>query len=687
MGETRLSPRHLTLFTAEDSSNHRDGRVREDTVGLVLLARVPNSVRAPCALTTISDPARFKHVVYVDASTLSSIETDLQTWARELGDGHEHDTWEEAVRILSKVPENERWGLILDNADDPMLNLVPIIPKSKNLTVVITSRNRNLGNLSTAYHMELGEMERDEALTTLLHAARHQLPLSDEGLKSAHTILKELGCLAVALVQAGTYCHELSCSFTQYLALFYSHRAKLMKMAEPSSLDNYQRGAYTTLDLSYNALPQPSRDFLHLISFFHHTDIPLGALATATRQNFKDRFRFLPRPESHEPVLADLRRLLCTGADWDEMRVQDTLRTLRSFSLLSITSIDDSVFLQLHPLIQSWLKDMGPSRSQHYRAMTLQVLTTCCTDDAFSLHRYLLRHILDMLAQLKDRDIHINALMASGRILYGQGHYQVAAKLFSAALETMRKSTGSNKEKVMTISGWLAGVYRDQGRWNEAEKLQIEELEHSRRVLGMEHNHTIAAAGNLAVTYYAQGRWTEAEKLEVEVLEQRRKVQGIGHPHTITAAAQLGATYGAQGRWNDAEKLAVEVLEQRRKVQGIEHRHTIMAAANLAVVYRAQGRWSDAEKLDVEVLEQRRRVLGREHPLTIKAAVNLSTTYGKLGRWSDGAALLAPAVQLSLKVLGQQHPDTQSCLRYLMHVYEKLGKEREVQETKSLLIS
>jgi hypothetical protein len=203
----------------------------------------------------------------VDASTLSSIEADLEAWVRTREGGHERDTWEDAVRILSSVPGDERWGLILDNADDPTLNLAPVMPKSQNLTVIITSRNRNLGNLSTASHMELGEMEPGEALTTLLHAARRQLPLSAKELKSAHTLLTELGCLAVALVQAGTYCYELSCSFTQYLTLFYSHRAELMKKAESFSLDNYQRGAYTTFDLSYKALPQPSRDFLHFISF------------------------------------------------------------------------------------------------------------------------------------------------------------------------------------------------------------------------------------------------------------------------------------------------------------------------------------------------------------------------------------------------------------------------------------
>jgi tetratricopeptide (TPR) repeat protein len=728
MGETRFLPCALVPFVAKNFANYGNGRVREDAVGVIFLARVSNPVRAPFTLTNISDPARFKHAVYVDASTLPSIETDLQTWARELGDGHEHDTWEDAVRILTKVPEDEQWGLILDNADDPTLNLVPIIPKSKNLTVVITSRNRNLANLSTIHHMEMGEMQLAEALATLLLAARRQLPLSYDELESAHTIVKELGCLAVALVQAGTYCHELSCSFTQYLKLFYSHRAELLRRAEPSSLDNYQRGAYTALDLSYKALPQPCRDFLHFISFFHHTDIPLAALATAAREDFEDKFLILARPATHERVHADLRRLLCVEGKWSEMQVQETLRTLRTFSLISISSINDSIFLQLHPLIQSWSRDMVPFNSQQYRAMTLQVLATCCRDDAFLLHRYLLPHIPHMLDQLKGRVIHINDLIATGIILNGQGYYDAAAELFKAGLAAMGKSAEIDEETIAEISERLAGAYWAQGRWDEAERLVLDVLQQRRKVLGVEHLNTIKAAAKLAATYHAQGRYNEAEELRADVLEKRRRVLGRDNPDTIKAAANLAAIHHTQGRYNEAERLEVEVLEKRRRVLGMEHPETIRAAANLAVTYYSQGRWSEAETLQVEVLERRRRmlgmehpdtistganlavtywaqgrqieakklemgvlkqrarVLGMEHPDTIRAAVNLAVTYGRQSRWEESVSLLAPAVRLSLHVLGQQHPHTQDRLRDLVQVYGKLGKEKEAQETRNLLI-
>jgi hypothetical protein len=176
MGEAGVAPHHVTLFTAENFGNHRDGKLREDADSLLFPTRIPILVGVRSDFDTYSDVTRFKHAVFVDASTLSSIKDDLQAWARVLGDGHERDVWEDAIRVLSGPPQDERWALILDNTDDPTLKLVPFMPKNINLTVIITSRNRNLGNLATSYHMELGEMEPEEALTALIHAARRQLP-------------------------------------------------------------------------------------------------------------------------------------------------------------------------------------------------------------------------------------------------------------------------------------------------------------------------------------------------------------------------------------------------------------------------------------------------------------------------------------------------------------------------------
>ncbi|KIM20867.1 hypothetical protein M408DRAFT_43838, partial [Serendipita vermifera MAFF 305830] len=350
----------------------------------------------------------YAQTIYVDASSSSSIKADLQTWARELGDGHERDAWEDAMRALNSVSHDEQWILILDNADDPGLNLSPFLPTSIRVTILITSRNHDLGNLSTTNHLEVGEMTTDEALAAMLQAARRRLPLCDEEIHSTQELLRELGCLAVALIQAGTYCRQLSSTigdvyqpytFTQYLRIFRSHRADLMKKAEPASLDNYQRGVYTTLDLSYKILPQECRDILHILSFFHYTDIPLAVFAQAAENGFKDPIDCHPRDSLHETTVCKLKHLLLKNMEWNELHLQGIIRNLRSFSLVTTSSMNDSLFLQLHPLVQAWSRDMNLTISQLYRGMAIQVLTACGSQN-IEINRLLLPHMIDMLEQI-----------------------------------------------------------------------------------------------------------------------------------------------------------------------------------------------------------------------------------------------------------------------------------------------
>ena len=296
-------------------------------------------------------------------------------------------------------------------------------------------------------------MNPEEALSTLLNAVRSEVNLPQEELESANTLLRELGFLPVAIVQAGTYCHTLSYPFTQYLQLFYSHRAELMKKAEPSSLDNYQRGAYTTLDLSYRVLPQAARDLLRTISWFHHTNIPLAALSTAAKREFEDVRVFLPRPESHKSIIADLKRLLCFDGTWGEMRVQEMLGTLQSFSLLSTSSINGTLSLQLHQLVQAWLRDMDPSISSQHQLMACQILTSCCEDNVFLLHQHLFPHVLDVWDQVEDRGMHVNDVMAAGISLQRQGQYQRARKLFEIGLELVTSTSGPDDMTAMAVSG------------------------------------------------------------------------------------------------------------------------------------------------------------------------------------------------------------------------------------------
>jgi len=265
-----------------------------------------------------------------------------------------------------------------------------------------------------------------------------------------------------------------------------------MKEGLASPLDHYKRGVYTTLDLSYKAIPQPAQEFLHYIAFFHCTDIRLSVMAAAAGSNFTEGRSLLPWDEDHTHVTSHLGELVCKDGKWSEQLVQKKIHDLCSFSLISVTSVGDSLSLQLHPLVQSWLQDTLPS-SQHYRVMVMQIITSCCRGDHVLLYQHLLPHILHMLGQVEAQDMHVNDLLSIGDVLYDLGHYGRAVKLLETVLGEM-KGLDRSIEKLAQITMSLANAYWGEGKWVDAEKLQVEVLEQSRRLLDGAPTHHLGSS-------------------------------------------------------------------------------------------------------------------------------------------------------------------------------------------------
>jgi hypothetical protein len=268
LGANEAASRHFPGTEAQDSCPLRHGRVRKDADGRLFRSGVPLAVsRCPSLLPSLTYP-RYKHTFFIDASSISSIQSDLQSAIRSLGMDYEKMTFEEAISFLVKGTHDGKWLLIFDNANDPKVDLVPYFPECFHGTILITTHNSELGRLNTTIHLRLGPMGPNEAYETLARATHRTLPFSPVEHESARRLIEVLGSLAVALVQADSYCYNISSpgeggegcfSFEQYLQLFKRHRSSLMRKEDGTTLDRYGRGAYTTFDLSYSLLPQPAR--------------------------------------------------------------------------------------------------------------------------------------------------------------------------------------------------------------------------------------------------------------------------------------------------------------------------------------------------------------------------------------------------------------------------------------------
>jgi len=133
--------------------------------------------------------SRFSGVFYVDASTKETISAGLINIAQAKGIG---DSEEATLDWLSS--QREEWLLVLDNADDPNLNLRPYLPSCAHGNILITSRNRDTC-FYTTQSCQVSDMRLEDARELLFKTACLEHTKDTEAL--ATTIVKvHLLCLS-----------------------------------------------------------------------------------------------------------------------------------------------------------------------------------------------------------------------------------------------------------------------------------------------------------------------------------------------------------------------------------------------------------------------------------------------------------------------------------------------------------
>jgi tetratricopeptide (TPR) repeat protein len=674
------------------------------------------------------NPSSFKHIFFIDASSHSTIKSDLRSTIRSI-DGHQQDTEEDALTFLADNPDSL---LIFDNADDPTLELVPFFPKTYRGIILITSRVRSLGELATLHHLELGPMSAEEAIHTLSKAARRTLPLPAQDDKYANELIEELGCLALALVQAGVYIFNMgsvqvedvrSSPFEHYLSLFRRERGSLMRREGTTSLDQYKRGVYPTLDLSYSLLPPITREFLGLCSQFHYTNISLSMILASTKRDFEDEKSYVERPKSHTQVKERLRALFRPRGVLDESHVREIIQSLVSLSLVQVTVAKDTILLRFHPLVHAWATEKSSQGDESlYLQMAVIMTSTCMKSIPPSHLQYFPPHILSFMSKKCLSNLNITDLTIFGEFMGDNGMAKASLELLEEAAKQLEQGASPVRPGTSEVYVFLAGAYVQSGKLNEAEALLLKALGDERRLsteegleimkinqalaglyyymgkykecedlllrvekvflreLGDKHEDTLGIWSMLGATYLELGKRKEAQEIRTRVYDIERKSLGERHPDTITSANGLAAVYLLVGRLAEAVELLDKNLEMLRDIRGEKHLDTVAAYNNLARAYQELGKWNEAEELQLKAISILDGLAGWEDPDILTMASNLISIYIDLEKLNEAEELVNKVLTIRRKVLGGEHPDTISSQNALALVYSKIGRLMEAEE-------
>ncbi len=205
-------------------------------------------------------------VFWIGAETPESLASSFLSIATLLGlpEHQESDQGRIAAAVRRWLSTHRQWLLIWDNVEDLDL-LSSFLPPARQGAMLFTTRRQTLGTL--AHGMELQPMMEEEGTLFLLRRARLLDPTAPvEQLKqlaqrtpfeyaAARELVAAMDGLPLALDQVGAYVQETPCSLADYLKLYQTRRAELLKRRGEVVID-HPASVVTTWSISFEKVEQ-----------------------------------------------------------------------------------------------------------------------------------------------------------------------------------------------------------------------------------------------------------------------------------------------------------------------------------------------------------------------------------------------------------------------------------------------
>ena len=594
---------------------------------------------------------RMPIAIWIDASSASSIHSNMMTRVRELG--RQPRSWEDSLGMLACWDEKRDgpWILVFDNADDHSIRLGDYFPSGDHGYIIVTTRDELRGSLSPSAHLKLSSMSKTEAVQTFINAAFLGRRISmDEG-REAERIVHALGYLPLAVHQAGCYVRRGNC-LTEYTQRLRESRRTTLGRSVHEQPDGYNFSVHQVFQVTVGSLPKQAQQFLSLFSCAHHTTFPRALIHLAAKHHFRlDTCELISRDEEQTPELVPLYKIFCPTHQWDEEIFDDLLETLQSASLITaIPSEKHGFFLYMHPLLHAWVNDKLPSTEKaQYRAAVARLLACGAGPQSPDLHEHLIPHI-NALSKHWD-EIHVNDRASFADLLAFPGIADDTVRIWESVYEELEKNYGEFSQPVFQVTGRLAWAYEIQGDDKRAEVMRVKENRlrrtHTSRSIE-ERESSKGARPSRGFTELQSTKPNNLESLlELKVIEQMQDPTQFFGPELYLrltsdqkmklAAQSLANKYVEHGMHQNAEVFGKELLHARAIDKSTRPSEVIFAHEYLAGAYERQGKHEEAIPFRRSAYEIRRKEMD---PGTSQAMRRLSYDYGAVGRCNEAYRLL-----------------------------------------------
>ncbi|KAH7370755.1 tetratricopeptide repeat domain protein [Rhexocercosporidium sp. MPI-PUGE-AT-0058] len=577
---------------------------------------------------------KFWGIFWIDASSTETAQEGFFRIARTCKLEESVDT------IKSWLSTQQNWLLIFDNADDPDLDISKFFPRCAESTILITSRNPDLRRSANAGSCKVDIMSPEDAVTLLLTTSAHDR-LDDKLRALAAQVAKELGYLALAIVQAGAVIRQGICSLDGFSELYSQHKRELLESSHSNSSFEYHSSVFTTWEISIRKIEGNAEshaklalELLRLFSFLHFDGIDKAIFQLAREIAAEDEKAGYSI--SRERIFADSLLFNIMPSGWDGVLWGKAVGLLAAFSLITV---ENSHRISMHPLVHEWSRDRMSD-----------VERTIVWDTAMVTVARSASHRLEYSDAQQRRRIlpHIETLMANEE-----------DRMFAPGPDL--------RERTLAAAKFML-AYTESRRVEKALNIGLKDLASKEGILDPTDLHCFTIRAHVAANTHHLGRWTEAALLQERLIADLAASDFSTHSpdeftHMIlTAIEGLASNYCSLGHHQKAldtctagiATYGLALDAQNLVILGLRE---VMVLANLGL-----GNVKESLESAEAILESRKKRLGGSHFMTLVAMENLARACEGVGAWKREWDLLERLLGLLRVSLGDEHPLTKEIL-------------------------
>ena len=600
--------------------------------------------------------AEYDRVLWVTADSEKSLGLGFASLAREL-DLREKDEKDQSVVVEAAkrwLTTNDRWLLILDNADD-LLMARPFVPTGRNGHSLLTTRASATGAI--AERVEVSRMGRDEGALFLLRRAK--IILRDTGLnaaprterEAAKKFCGEVGGLPLALDQAGAFVEEKQTALEEYLDLYRAEGEKLR--AERGEMAKEHASVAVTFSLAFQKVAEESpaaADLMRLCAFLAPDAIP------------------------EEVITEGASGLL--GPEAGALGFLEAVKGARRYSLIERHRASKT--LEVHRLVQDVVRDgMEEETRRQWAERAVSAVDSVFPNaeqyETWPQCERLLAHARAAAGLVENYGLESEPAglltVKTGFYLMQRAQYHEAEQLCRRSLAIYEKLHGSEHPKVASVANNIGLILKDQGDLAGALEYTQRALTIDEKVYGPGHPHVAIRVNNIGLILKAQGDLAGALEHTRRALAIDEKVHGPEHPDVAIDLSNIGQILQAQGDLAGALDHTRRALAIGEKVYGPEHPTVAIRANNIGQILQAQGDLAGALEHAKRALAIDEKVYGPEHPDVARDANNVGGILQAQGDLAGARPYFERALRICRQFLGDDHPNTQLVRQNL----ERLG--------------